>query len=537
MKQKFNRIGKKAYGGAQIIAVGTLTGVFAGVIVTLYTFLTSKAEEFSRGYYAFFRNNPAFIPLLFLALFLGSIIIGGVLRFLPMISGSGIPQTEGATRGQLKYKWYEVLPAMFAASLFTVFMGLSAGSEGPSIMMGGACGYGTSDILKRNALIRRYQITGGACAGLAVAFNAPLTGMAFAFEEAHKRFTPEVFVCAFSSVISATVISSLLRLGLGVPVGAAFSAFSFSGVSGFELKFLPFVLLASCVCALAGVGFYFLTLQAKKLFRKITFWKGMGKFIVPFILAGAFGLITVYAMGGGHEFIETLGNLDGMERIFSSPLWVTLLIVVIIKFAVTVVNVGAGVPCGAFIPMLAIGAGLGGLLSLLCSVMGMDAAFSDALVLICMAAFFTTIVKAPITGTVMVLELTWNFTFLLPVILGTAIGYVVGSIFHTEPIYEVLLNDFIKKDEEKQKITLRLVVTESGLVLDRAVRDVMWPEDTRIVLVLRGEEQIVPDGNTHLRAGDVLVAESKTSDEGEVREALRSLAGSLVSGEEEDGTV
>ncbi|MDE7158574.1 MAG: ClC family H(+)/Cl(-) exchange transporter [Clostridiales bacterium] len=535
MKVKFNRIGKKAYGGAQIIAVGTLTGLFVGITITLYTLLTTMAEEFSRGYYAFFRNNPAFIPLLFVALFLGSIIIGGMLRFLPMIRGSGIPQTEGATRGMLRYKWYEVLTGMFAASLFTIFMGLSAGGEGPSIMMGGACGCGTSDLLKRNALIRRYQITGGACAGLAVALNAPLAGMAFAFEEAHKRFTPEVFVCAFSSVISATVVNHVLRMLMGLSTGAAFSAFSFAAIEEFDLMFLLYVLLASCVCALAGVGFYFLTLQAKKLFRKLNFWKGFGGMVIPFMLAGVCGLITVYAMGGGHEFIVALGNFDTLERVFSSPLWATLLIVVVLKFAVTVVNVGAGVPCGAFIPMLAIGAGLGGLLSLLCSAMGMDPAYSDALVLICMAAVFPTIVKAPITGTVMVVELTWNFMFLLPVILGTAIGYVVGSIFHTEPIYEVLLEDFLEKDKNKQKITVRLLVTEDGQVADRAVRDILWPQDMRVVLVRRGEEQIVPDGNTRLLVGDLLYAECRTSDEKEVKEALRHIAGTLL--EEEDGTV
>ncbi|MDE5897185.1 MAG: chloride channel protein, partial [Clostridia bacterium] len=211
MKDFVKRIGSKAGSGAQIVVVGGLTGLFAGIVVTLYNLLASMTEEFASGYYGFFRDNPAFIPLLFLALALGSVVIGGTLKFLPMIRGSGIPQTEGATRGLIHYKWWQVLPAMFAASLFTIFMGLSAGSEGPSLTVGGACGYGVSDLLKRNAMVRRYQITGGACAGLAVAFNAPLTGMAFAFEEAHKRFTPEVFICAFSSVIVAVLTRNLLR--------------------------------------------------------------------------------------------------------------------------------------------------------------------------------------------------------------------------------------------------------------------------------------------------------------------------------------
>lgn len=531
---KLHRIKNKVSYGVQIIAVGALTGLFAGVVVTLYTRLASLAEEFSQGYYGFFRENPAFIPLLFLALFLGAIIIGGVQKFLPMIRGSGIPQTEGATRGLVRYKWYQVLTGMFAASLFTIFMGLSAGSEGPSIMIGGACGCGTSDLLRRDALVRRYQITGGACAGLAVAFNAPLTGMAFAFEEAHKRFTPEVFVCAFSSVVSAVVVRNLLGPLVGSPSGAAFSGFSFAGIDGFDGMFLLYVLLSSVVCALAGVVFYYLVFQAKKLFKKLNFRKGWGSMIIPFLLAGVCGLITVYAMGGGHGFIEALGDLDSFERVFSSPLLVSLLIVLILKFTVTIVNTGAGVPCGAFIPMLAVGAGIGGLMSFLCRQMGMDAVFSDALVMICMATFFTTVVKAPITGTVMTVELTWNFTFLLPVILGTAVGYVVGGIFHTEPIYDRLLDDFTEGEKEKRKITVRLPVFGGSLAAGRIVRDILWPLDTHITQVERGEEVLRPDGNTRLYEGDLLVIECMTADEAELKEALYSLAGTPSEEREEE---
>ena len=93
MKKKGGNIGKKARILAQIVAVGALTGLFVGVVITCFTALCSLAEEFARGYYGFFRDHPAFIPLLFLALFAGSVVIGGVLRFMPSVKGSGIPQT------------------------------------------------------------------------------------------------------------------------------------------------------------------------------------------------------------------------------------------------------------------------------------------------------------------------------------------------------------------------------------------------------------------------------------------------------------
>ncbi len=529
MKQKIQNLGNKAHYGAQIVSVGALTGLFAGLVVTLYNVLASMAEEFSRGYYDFFREHPAFIPLLFAALFVGAIVIGGVLKFIPMIRGSGIPQTEGATRGLIRFKWYQVLTGMFACSLFTIFMGMSAGSEGPSIQIGGACGYGMSNMLRRGDLVRRYQITGGACAGLAVAFNAPLTGMAFAFEEAHKRFTPEVFVCSFSSVIVAIITRNLLRPAMGLATGSTFTTYAFTSPDMFSYLY---VILAAFICALAGVGFYFLVFRAKKLFSKITFWRGTGKMLIPFMLAGAFGLITVNVMGGGHEFIESLGSLShGVESVFSSPLWATLLIVIVLKFIVSIANMGAGVPCGVFIPMLAIGAGMGALLSLMCIQMGMDPAYSDALIMICMATFFTTVVKAPITGIVMVVELTWSFTFLLPVVIGAAIGYLVGDIFRTEPIYDKLLDGILeeqRRGEKRVSLTATLRVKAGAPADGRSVRNILWPSDILVTTLERGSLTIVPDGETVLKEGDIIFVKGETANSEEYLKNLESTVGELV---------
>ena len=433
----------------QIVLVGLITGVFAGVVVTLYNLLTAMAEAFSRGYYAFFREHPAFIPLLFLALFFGAVVIGGTLRFLPFIRGSGIPQTEGAMRGLMRFSWYRALTGMFAASLFTVFMGLSAGSEGPSLMLGGACGSGVSELLRRNGYVRRYQITGGASAGLAVAFNAPLTGVVFAFEEGQRRFSPEVVLCAVSSVSVAVLVRNLLRMAFGMEAGAYFTTFSFAAADMTQPLFYCYVLLASLVCALAGVGFYFLVFVCKRLFSRLRFWKGMGKMLPPFLLAGAAGLVTAYAMGGGHAFISALGSgSDGVARIFSSPLWATLCIVVLLKLLLTAVNMGAGVPCGAFIPMLAVGAGTGALMALLCGAMGMDGAYADALIVIGMAAFFTAVVKAPLTGVIMTVELTSNFFFLLPALLGAGVGYLLSELFRTRSVYDRLLDEMLSAADQ-----------------------------------------------------------------------------------------
>lgn len=537
--QKTKNFGKKVYRyGVELVAVGALTGFFAGLVVTLYNAVAVMAEEFARGYYGYLRENSVLIPLFFLALFFGAVIVGGIVQFIPMIRGSGIPQAEGAARGLLHFKWLRVLSGMFACSLFTIFMGLSAGSEGPSIIIGSSCGYGTSTILRRGETVFRYQVTGGACAGLAVAFNAPLTGMAFSFEEAHKRFTPEVFICAFSSVIVAIITRNVLRGALNLPVTSTFSSFSFEGVEAFNLSFLLMVLLSSVVCGLLGVAFYYLIFFVKKKCKKITFWHGIGVMIIPFLLGGAMSLLTSYAIGGGHSFIDALGSLSkGVETIFSSPVWLTVFIVVCLKFVLTIVNIGVGVPCGAFIPMLSIGAGTGALMSLLGRQLGMDEAYCDLLILICMAVFFTTVVKSPITGIVMVVELTWQFTFLLPVILGVAIGYLIGDVFRTEPIYDRLLDDLMKEKHEHDplvKMLVKLKVREGGPADGRAIRDVLWPSNAYVVAIERGGVRVQLGGKTVLEGEDILTIEARTENEKEFLSTLNSTAGEILHSERVD---
>ena len=118
----------------QLIFVGALSGIFAGVVVTLYNILVKQGEAISQDVYAYVRANPAFIPLLFLGLALGAFFIGVAVNISSVIRGCGIPQAEGATHGIVSLKWWRDMTCMFAASLVSVFMGLSIGAEGPSAL-------------------------------------------------------------------------------------------------------------------------------------------------------------------------------------------------------------------------------------------------------------------------------------------------------------------------------------------------------------------------------------------------------------------
>lgn len=522
--------------GVNLVLISLLTGLFSGVVVTFYNILAHIGEETSVKLYGMLFDNPAFIPLLFLGLAAGAVVIGTFVRFVPMIRGSGIPQIEGAARGIIRFKWYVTMCSMFAASLACIFLGLSAGAEGPSLEIGGCAGEAVGKTLKRNQMVRRLQIAGGSSAGLAVAFNAPVTGLFFAMEEAFRSFSPQVFVCAALSIVTALFTRNAIRPPLGYGVGFTFENFIFP--ENFSFSYCLWIIPAAVVAALAGVAFYHSVTVAKKLFKKITFFKGAGKYIIPFMLAGAFGLITPYAMGGGHSFIEALGTHGtgeiSIESVFGISVVASILIVFVFKYMAGVMAMGCGIPCGVFIPMLAMGAGLGGVLSIAFVAMGMDPAFCDYFIIICMSVFFTTIVKAPITGIVMVFELTGQFTNFLPVLLGVAIGYLISMLFKLEPIYEKNLDAFIADEklyENVRKERISLIVQPHSKAEMNKVRAIIWPTNGLVVEVVSDGTVIVPDGEYIFKAGDTLVFECET-------DSLEELYGYLyeIVGKQPDGT-
>lgn len=507
-REKKNNPTGVVYHGVQLVVMGSITGIFSGLVVTLYTICASFAEKTSISVYEFIRQNPLFIPLLFIALALGSFILSVAIKLVPMIKGSGIPQTEGATRGSVHFKWYRDTVMMFAVSLASIFMGLSAGAEGPSVFIGSTVGDGVAKITRRKELIRRYQITGGACAGLAIAVGAPMSGIAFAFEEAHKRFTSEVFICAFSSVIVGLLTKYGVYNLLGLEMHNGFHSFNLVEIPYNEYLY---VLVSAVICGLLGVILFKSVFWIKSLFSTIELKNGIltdwVKIAIAVAIGGLFSLITVNLIGGGHDFIDTLGSLATKKTpsVFGLSILGTLFIVLILRSIAVVINMGSGVPCGTFIPMLAIGACMGALLSEVCIKLGMSIESKDALIMICMATFFATIVKAPITAVIMVLELSWSFTPLLPVIIGVSIGYFIGDVARTDSIYEVLLENFIEERRAKtpaKSFNYQISVSENALAIGREIRDILWPDGVRVTEILRGEEIISPDGGTIISVGD-----------------------------------
>ena len=534
-KEKKKKSGKLYANMIQLILVGSITGIFVGVVVTFFALFAEKGEEFSQNAYAYVRNNPAFIPLLICALFAGAFLLGVALRISTIAKGAGIPQAEGATRGIVRFKWWSDAITMFASSLMSIFLGLSIGSEGPSVLIGGCIGDGVATTLRRNEMVKRYQITGGASTGLAVASNAPLTGIVFAFEEAHKRFTPEVFICSFTSVIFGVLTRAIIYLLLDLPTHSPFHSFVLTQL---PLSTYGFVALSGLVCGVFGVVFFKACFGVRRLFKKIktkSHHKNESvRIFIAVLIGGCLSFIAAGVMGGGHSLIADLGTHGGLDvnrglGVYGLPIVASLAVVLLLKTLVTTVNVGSGLPCGIFVPIIAIGACLGAILNRWFAVMGLDERYFDVITLICMSAFFATVVRAPLTAVIMVFEFTTvsgsagSFATLLPVAIGVAIGYFIGEVSRTDGIYEELLKVYERENGIHERAVKELFTFEvaSGSIADkREVRDILWPSGARVIEIWRGDEHILPAGDTVLHGGDKLTVLCKTDEPKKARDDL-----------------
>ena len=192
------------------IGYGLLTGVLTGATIFLFKFLAGKAEKLSRTIYGWASRSVLTVLLVFAVLIVLAVLMSRIHKTAPECKGGGIPRSEGILRGILPFRWLRTLLGTFFGSMISFFAGLPCGSEGPAVLIGTSLGCMAGKTSKKNIAWNRYVMTGGAGAGFAVATGAPLSGILFALEEIHKRFSPMLVLTVSMAVLSATGTNHLL---------------------------------------------------------------------------------------------------------------------------------------------------------------------------------------------------------------------------------------------------------------------------------------------------------------------------------------
>ena len=513
MHKTLNIITNKKDNKISLIIKSLIVGVIAALVVILYRFALSHAEELAFSIYDYIIQHKVWIPVWFLALIGIAYIVGKLIDNEPYISGSGIPQIKAIMGGYIKNRPIKTIINKFIGGTLSIVGGLSLGREGPSIQLGACTGDIVSKKFNSTRLERRLLISSGASAGLAAAFNAPLSGVLFSLEEIYKYFSPMVLL---ATAIAAVVADFISKQFFGLePV------FNFAETTPLPLKYYWLLIVLGLILGILGVIYNAVTLKTQALYGKLKCSTSV-KLIIPFICAGILGLFFPVVLCGGHVTLK--------EFSLSNTL-IFLMLIFIIKFIFSMISFGSGAPGGIFFPLLIIGGTIGAIFGyVLINYFGINEIFFTNFIILSMAGYFTAIVRAPITGIILITEMTGSFSHLLALSIVSIIAFIVADFLKSAPIYDSLMDKLLEKNNIEEyhshstkKIIITNVVHFGSKIEKLSIKDINLPENTLIVSLNRGEHSMVPKGNTIIKAGDELLTMTDLKDEWKVRELLDSL--------------
>ena len=470
-----------------------LVGVCAGLVAVAFRAALAGADAMREWLVAYVHAQPFWalpLPPLVGALGAGTAVYL-VQRFAPDAGGSGIPQVKAVLHGIRTMAWPRVLAVKFIGGIAGIGAGLALGREGPTIQMGAATGQMVGGWFTCTARERRTLIAAGAGAGLAAAFNAPLAGLVFVLEEVQRDFSRGVFT---ATLIASVVADIVARLLLGqLPI------FFIETGEIPPLTLLPFALLLGLVAALLGVLFNRTLVASLGLFERRgprPAWVG-GALVGAII--GTVALFAPWAVGSGHHLVEEM--LSGNQAV------AVLAGFFVLRFLLTMVSYGCGAPGGIFAPLLVLGAAIGLLVGAVAQ--QWDPQMSRHLptfAVIGMAAYFSAIVRAPLTGIVLMVEMTANYALVLPLVVACLTAYGIADYLRDLPVYEALLQRDLRRTHAQPQLESALLVDLTiapGAPFDgKRVRDLGLPPGLIVINLRRQRRELVPTADTQLAADD-----------------------------------
>ena len=484
---------------AKLVAEGLCVGLFGGGVVTLYRVALSLAEHGLRAITTRAAGNVLLIAAWFVTLAVILLVVAALMRWEPDTTGSGIPQVDAEVMGQLDMSWWRVMLAKFAEGTLCAFGGLSLGGEGPSVQLGGMAGKAVSKLFGCERGDERLLVTCGAAAGMSAAFHAPLSGVLFALEEIHKEFSAALIMSVMAASCAADFLVSQV-LGMEPVLKLLFFA---------ELPHIDYGLAAvlGICCAIAGSLHNAGMFKCQELYDRVTTHLPQARLVVPFALAGAMAFTFPQLMCGGDALIEYLGEPAQV----AGGLITALLLG---KYLYTTICFGSGAPGGTLFPLVIMGALLGSAFGQAAHVVvGTSLAYVPNFVSLGVAGLFASVVRAPVTGVILVFELTGSLDALLSVAFVSMISYVLSNILRVDPFYEHLLGRLLGSGDEDPRAAARpghkvlktFKVGASSNIEGMRVCDVPWPDHVKIVTIERMGQELVPEGDTQILALDELL--------------------------------
>lgn len=365
-------------------------------------------------------------PFLFVA------VVGLTRRWFPEARGSGIPQVMAAGHNPAASASGPLISlrtaaAKFLGTLLMLLGGAAVGREGPTVQISAAIMVAVHRWLR--VPVNAGVIIAGGAAGVAAAFNTPLAGVAFAIEELAAAFEQKVAVL----VMAAVMISGLVSLGIA-------GDYVYFGAMTRHLAIRDILVLAPLLGVLGGIaggGFSRILVAMGSSTRR------------PFVLARTHPLALAFACGAlvaavgiasggaswgtGYETTRQLLSGEQAPLAFGPA-----------KFVASLATALSGAPGGIFAPSLSVGAGLGQMVAYVAK-----GGPSGAIVLLGVAAYFTGVVRAPLTAVIIVMEMTADRAMIIPLFIAALIADWVSSKVCPAKLYHALAQGFRPGAEPK----------------------------------------------------------------------------------------
>ncbi|MGC6388206.1 H(+)/Cl(-) exchange transporter ClcA [Ewingella sp. S1.OA.A_B6] len=425
-----------------ILIVAAIVGTLAGLLGVGFEMAVDWVQHLRLSGLGFFSAYWILLWPLTFVVSAGLAIFGYYLvrRFAPEAGGSGIPEIEGALEELRPVRWWRVIPVKFFGGMGTLGAGMVLGREGPTVQMGANVGQMVADIFRlRSAEARHSLLATGAAAGLSAAFNAPLAGILFIIEEMRLQFRYSLISikAVFIGVIMSSIVYRIFNgEGAVVEVGKLASA---------PINTLWLYMVLGMVFGVVGVCFNALIFRVQDLFARIHGGNLRKILLIGGLiggLCGILGLIQPEAAGGGFALIP----LAAAGK-FSLGM---LLFIFIVRVVTTLLCFASGAPGGIFAPMLALGTLLGTAFGSASLAMFPQYGIEPATFAIAgMGALFASSVRAPLTGIVLVLEMTDNYQLILPMIITCLGATLLAQFLGGKPLYSTILTRTLQRQERE----------------------------------------------------------------------------------------
>ncbi len=420
-------------GVGRLCAAALGAGLLMGLVGSWFRLSLVAAERMRDGLIEWAHGfGPAGLAIPLVAAAIGVDVARSLVRLAPLAAGSGIQHVEAVMRGESAHAGLLVLPVKFVGGLVAIGSGLALGREGPTVQMGATIGTAVARRFRTGAEDAKVVMAAAAGAGLGVAFNAPLGGAIFVFEELVRSFRLRLTL--------ATLLASAAALAVSRPILGDVLDFKVAPLTEPAPRELAAYLLLGGVLGALAVVYNRAVVVGLEWNAGRVRWPVELRAALVGAAVGLFAWFGPGMVGDGH-FLNQRILAGGVPTL-------SLALVFAVRFALGPVSYSAGTPGGLFAPLLLVGAALGSLVgATLGPAFGTFAPTPAALAVVGMTAFFAAVVQAPLTGIVLIAEMTATTTLLIPMLAASAAAFLTASLLGGRPIYDLLRERMLEGSE------------------------------------------------------------------------------------------